>query len=157
VKLADHPFDPPHPLSNKNSESCASCGKIPSWHPPSEWVQRDPAHERHLTEIAAEAAGYQRHEVKIAGVVFESTPHEVPDGLSRFAHHRAHPGPVRVGDRDFLLEIAEELADARNYCCWLVQKLLPDVMAGDVAAAEDYGRAMSTLQHLTRAWEALHT
>jgi hypothetical protein len=38
-----------------------------------------------------------------------------------FAEHRAGYGPVRdLAGRDFLLEVREELADARNYLVWCV-------------------------------------
>lgn len=101
-------------------------------------MDRDPALERQLLDLAARAAGLP------------------PDnGLHDFADHRAHPGPVRL-PRDFDREVREEIADAANYVRWTIQESYPAFLAGDAAAGDAYERHMRVLVKLTEAWHELH-
>ncbi len=69
--------------------------------------ERDLRFERAFTMQAAEAGGVGFAE------------------LIRFAEQRAGDEPVRdPGGRDFVLEVLEELADARNYLVWLAAWIL---------------------------------
>ena len=67
--------------------------------------------------------------------------------LSQFAEHRAGRGPVvDLPTRDFRQEILEEIADGRNYACWLHEQRAED---GDEEACE---RAQRVLAHLLAAY-----
>ena len=102
-------------------------------------MNRDLALERELVDIAARAAGLP-----------------IDLGLNEFAEYRAHPGPVRL-PRDFDREVAEELADARSYLVWAVQRDYDRFLAGDPAATDAYERRMRCLSALVIAWRELHT
>lgn len=143
MTLVDHPFNPPDPRTTRSPNSCRDCGRIPSVHPPA--FTRDLKFERDYTTLAGQAAGYMPQ---------DGLDHRVVESLSRFANDRAHAGPVFR--RDFRLELAEEIADGRNYAVWGVQELLVDVMAGDPIAGDEYARLLGALTHLLRAWETLH-
>lgn len=107
-------------------------------------MDRDPALDRHLLEVAARAAGTNGDR-----------------GLGAFADSRAHPGPVILktvaGPRDFDREVREEIADGVNYCRWSVQEIHARVLAGDADVMDRYERHMRTLSLLVAAWHALHT
>lgn len=111
------------------------------------WHERPLPLERELVDIAAAAAGLQppgpgkRHPVVVS--------------LDAFADHRAHPGPVRAGDRDLLLEAAEELADCRHYLTWQASLARPGLLAGEHAATVKYDRAMRALSAVIVAWGEL--
>lgn len=76
--------------------------------------------------------------------------------LERFADARAGGSPIRPRDDDgWYREIVEELADARNYLVWWIQKTTPGYLAGDGDAAEQYARAMRALVAVLHAWAAL--
>lgn len=98
---------------------------------------RDLDLERRLTALAAQAAGF------------------TTDGdLGPFADGRAHPGGVRE-TFDAKIEIAEELADARNYCVWGIERVWDGYIAGDAQAASEYSRYMACLVGVVTAWHAL--
>lgn len=54
-------------------------------------------------------------------------------------------------------ETAEELADARNYLLWGLDRLHARAMAGDPEVLDDYERRLRALSHVVAAWHALHT
>jgi hypothetical protein len=105
--------------------------------------------ERHLTALAAQAAGF-----------IDTAPDGscVGDtlGLDGFADARAWPGGVRC-DLDGDREAAEEYADARNYHVWTIERIYQRFLDGEPSAAEVYERHMRALSHLLAAWHALHT
>ena len=112
------------------------------------WHERPLPLERELVDIAAAAAGmngvgHKRHPVIVS--------------LDGFAEARTHPGPVRAGDRDLLLEAAEELADCRNYLAWAAALARPGLLAGDHEATRRYDQAMRSLAAVTIAWRELFT
>lgn len=102
-------------------------------------MDRDPALERHLVDIAARSAGLPGD-----------------GGVLAYSATRALPGPV-VLPRDFDREIREEIADAVNYACWALQEVWARVLAGDPDVMDGYERHMRTLAALVVAWHALHT
>lgn len=112
------------------------------------WHERPLPLERELVDIAGQAAGMSG-----AG----GKRHPVIAGLDAFAEQRTHPGPVRAGDRDLLLEAAEELADCRNYLAWAASLARPGLLAGDHEATRRYDQAMRALAAVTVAWRELHT
>lgn len=82
-----------------------------------------------------------------AGEAYGLDPEAVA-GLISFAEDRALDGPVRL-DRDFVQEIAEEIADARNYCVWeLIHNRDPEIEAVDE-------RVMRAHALLAQAWAVL--
>lgn len=83
--------------------------------------------------------------------------HPVIASLDGFAESRTHPGPVRAGDRDLLLEAAEELADCRNYLAWAASLARPGLLDGDHEATRRYDQAMRALSAVTVAWRELNT
>lgn len=95
--------------------------------------------ERHLTETAAKAAG-------------------LPDGnaLSHFADSRALPGGVRPGLQS-RQEIAEELADARNYAVWGIEPLWEAYQAGDTEATQEVAQLLHALSLIVAAFHGLQT
>lgn len=104
-------------------------------------VDRDPAYEQELVELAARAAG---------------TPSAV--GILPFAQDRAMAGGIRPRSVDeWRQEIREELGDAVNYCCWTIQAIRPSFEAGEQWACDEYVRAMSCMVGVLKAWEGLHT
>lgn len=70
--------------------------------------------------------------------------------LSRFAEDRAGAGDVRAPDRDFPLEVLEELADARNYLVWTATR----EMLKPTPAEELLGRAFASLVLVAQAFDA---
>jgi hypothetical protein len=108
---------------------------------------RDIQLERYLTSIAAQAVGHTK--LKDGTVVGDT------GGLDEFADGRAHPGGVRAS-MDYDREIAEELADARNYAVWGIEPYWAEVRAGESRYTADYERRMRALSHLVAAWYALH-
>ena len=116
--------------------TCVRCGRR------MQELARDLDVERELTLIAGQAAG-----------VTEATVLS----LDQYAEQRAHDGPVRVHDRDLLVELAEELADARNYAVWEARRTQPGLIAGDHEATCRYDRALRTLAAVQRAWREFQT
>lgn len=112
------------------------------------WHERPLPLERELVDIAGQAAGMSGSGAK---------RHPVIASLDEFAEHRTHPGPVRAGDRDLLLEAAEELADARNYLAWAASLARPGLLAGDHEATRRYDQAMRALSAVTVAWREIIT
>jgi hypothetical protein len=100
---------------------------------------RDVALERSLTVLAAQAAGFT----------------DGTHGLDDFADQRAHPGGVRV--RDLERDVLEELADARNYCVWVIEPLWEAHLAGDPEASATVERCLRALAGVVRAWREMHT
>lgn len=97
-------------------------------------LQRSIPMEREITEFAA-----------------SPYPKYVARALIRFAEDRIREGPVRFDPgRDMVQETREELADARNYLCWIALKA-----AHDRADNEDEIRAAIArcLQAIIEAWE----
>ena len=112
-----------------------------------EYVDRDLWHERHLTDMAARAAGF-----------FKTGPLGTPvgdtGGLDDFADARAWSGGVRANiDAD--RETLEELADARHYLVWGIQQVHDDYLAGDAQAQDTWQRRMRALRAVIEAWHAL--
>lgn len=99
-------------------------------------LRRDAAAERRLTFQVAEREWTSR----VAAI-----------RLVDFAEERAMPGPVRLtrdgAPRDFILEVREELADARNYLVWAIRSHTLDEKAED--------RARVCLALVIDAWDAL--
>lgn len=102
-------------------------------------MNRDRALERELLATAGRSMGME----------------PVAANLDDFADRRAHPGPVRLDGRDFMVEAAEELADCANYLRWEIQRLYPKVLEGDSVACRDYEQAMRSLSHLIPAYHSL--
>jgi hypothetical protein len=95
--------------------------------------------EVELVDLAARAAGY---------------PSDA--GLSRFADARAWPGGVNPRTPDgWRQEVAEELADARNYLLWEIEEVYEQVLAGGGDACTVYERNMRVLTAVLAAWWAL--
>ena len=101
-------------------------------------MERDPALERHLLDIAARAGS-----------------HQTDGGLRAFADHRTVPGPVNM-PRDFDQEAREDLADCANYLSWGIQESYSAMLAGDADASESYTRRMRALASVVAAWHGLH-
>lgn len=112
-------------------------------------IPRDEPLERHLTDLAAEAAGYM-----IPGP--EGKP--VPDdrGLRRYADYRTAPGGLRRGV-DWDQEADEEIADLANYLVWGVIQVYDAYLDGDPEATRQYERRMRALVRCVQAWHDLHT
>jgi hypothetical protein len=110
--------------------------------------ERDISLERYLTSIAAQATGHTKP--KGDGTSVGDT-----GGLDEFADRRALPGGVRAG-MDYDREMAEEIADARNYAVWGIEPFWAEVRAGESRYTSDYERRMRSLSHLIEAWHALH-
>ncbi len=112
-----------------------------------EYVERDVEHERHLTDLAARAAGFFR-----TGP--DGTPVGDTGGLDEFADARAWSGGVRANiDAD--REALEELADARHYLVWGIQQVHAGYLAGDAESQDAFQRRMRALSHVIEAWHAL--
>lgn len=123
---------------NPRITSCARCGRSRDAH--THERKRNPALERYLTDLAAQAAGLTDDR-----------------GLRAFADHRAHPGGIRPG-RDWDIEIAEEIADgAGNYAIWALEEDYVGYMAGEPDATARFERRLRTLVRLMQAWHELHT
>lgn len=128
------------PSANPRTRGCERCGLLPKHHVKTAEVgkrPRDLGLERKLTEIAAKSAG------------LHSTA-----GLDDFADRRAHPGGVREA-LDAVQEAAEELADARNYLTWGIERVYDAMLAGDSEATATYERLMRSLAGVVVAWDAL--
>lgn len=113
-------------------------------HGPTEHVpmpgQRDLGFERRWTAQAA------------------TSVHADHERLSDYAEARAGSGPViDLDSRNFAREVAEELADARNYLCWWAQQLAArddhQELAGEIN--QEIGQALSAValayEHAARA------
>jgi hypothetical protein len=142
---------PVMPLSNPRvCGSCPKCGRITSpMTPPTEMltprvterqragtppvdVQRDPAFERQFARQAARTVGIN------------------PETLIAFAASRTLPGPLREGrDRDWIMEVREELGDGLNYCCWRAQQMYT---SGHPEGIEALTQALA---YIYAAWHAL--
>lgn len=106
---------------------------------------RDRHLEAHVTELAGRSVGM---------VNAEGKGHDA--GLGAFADSRALPGGVRPRSREeWATEVAEEVADARNYLLWWVQSVWEGVQAGEPDACHEYERAMRALQGVLTTWRAL--
>lgn len=105
---------------------------------------RDFALERQLDELAARSAGH-----------VDATGRGDDGGLGAFADRRALAGGVRA-DLDGIRELSEEIADGRNYVVWDVERIWPQVLAGDADASDRYARLMAAHRRLVQAWRELH-
>jgi hypothetical protein len=104
-------------------------------------TDRDPQYEQELTGLAARAAGVP----------------SAAASITRYADGRAWDGGIRCRSMDeWHVEIAQELADARSYCCFLLTVIRPAFEAGDQNACDTYVRTMSALAGVLKAWDALH-
>lgn len=105
--------------------------------------------EAHLMSIATQAAGH---------VTFDDWGNPVGDdaGLSAFADSRARPGGIR-SDLDADLETFEELADARNYLLWGIERDYAAFLRGESEATARYERRMRALRAVIVAWWELRT
>lgn len=120
----------PHP-NPRLSDTCVKCGhRLPPMRP------RDIALERELVATAAEGVGSD------AG------------GLDAYADFRAHPGGVRP-DLDDLTETREEIADARNYLVWGIERHYQAFLDGDPDAARYVTKRMRALGRLVQVWDEL--
>jgi hypothetical protein len=110
---------------------------------------RDLDIEAHLMNIAAQAAGH---------VTADDWGNLTGDdgGLSAFADARAMPGGVRA-DFDPDRETFEELADARNYLVWGIERDYAAFLRGESEATARYERRMRALRALVVAWWELRT
>lgn len=77
-------------------------------------------------------------------------------GLSAYADSRAMPGGVRA-DIDADLETFEELADARNYLVWGIERDFAAYLRGESEASARYERRMRALTLVVQTWHALRT
>jgi len=100
---------------------------------------RHPALERHLTDLAAQAAA-------------------LPDdrGLRAYADYRTLPGHLR-DNADWDQEAAEEIADLANYLVWGCIEVYDRHLAGDPVATAKFERRMRALVRCVQAWHELHT
>ena len=100
--------------------------------------------ERELTGIAAKGAGFTH---PITGD---------PDdgGITEWAEFRALPGGVRLG-LDDIRETREELADARNYLVWGVERVYDRYLAGDPEVIDAVVKRMDALTGVVRVWQTL--
>ncbi len=101
--------------------------------------------ERHLTRLAHQANG-------VAVPLDENEPTH----LDVYADFRAHPGGIKV-PRDFLQEVREELADARNYAVWEACAHWLGYVDGDPESCRKFEHAMRVLGKVAEAWRELHT
>lgn len=99
---------------------------------------RDLGLERELTLLAARAGGFSGD-----------------GGIGRFADERALPGGVREG-LDPVREASEELADARNYLVWGLERIHARVAVGDPEVLDEHVALLGALQAVVTAWRALH-
>ena len=107
--------------------------------------ERDIALERHLTDLAAQAAGFTRSDgLKVIGD---------DGGLRAFADARTAPGPIR--ERDMRQDAGEEIADLLNYAEWQAQKHYEGYLAGDPLEAEEFARYMDIAALAVTAWHRL--
>ncbi len=105
-------------------------------------IERDVEHEHHLTSLAAEAAGVPQAAASIAA----------------YADSRAWSGGIRHRSlAGWRLEIEQELADARSYCCFLLTVIRPAFEAGESWACDEYVKTMTCLVGVLTAWAGLHT
>lgn len=138
LDLADHPFRPR--MSGRYPRSCVTCGRNPETHPITH-TPRDTRSEREITLLAAQAHGI---------------PEPAARHLDQYADQRAHPGGIRAS-LNALQEACEELADARNYLTWGIQRLEARVQAGEHDALNERTRLLRCLGHVQQAWTVLHT
>ena len=126
-------------LRGANPRMCSTCVRCGLR---LEEFQRDTEVEQELTGIAGQAAGVHPSVVK---------------GLDDYANSRAHDGPVRVHNRDLLIEAEEEVADCRSYLVWEAIRCKPGLLAGDHEATIRYDIAMRALAALQIVWRELRT
>jgi hypothetical protein len=100
---------------------------------------RDPLLERHLTDLAARAAGLPNDR-----------------GLRAFADRRTHPGGVRIG-ADWDQEAAEEIADCANYLAWGCIETYDGYLAGEPVATARFERRLRALRRQVESWHELFT
>ena len=92
-------------LDPRKQGSCVRCGRVLPPAPPSPDDLCDEAFETQATLVAARQAGVDGR------------------ALDAFARARKMPGLVKQhATRDFHQEVAEELADARNYVVWWMEQ-----------------------------------
>lgn len=105
---------------------------------PAAMLPRRPDLERHLVDVAVQAAG-------------------VPDdgGLSAYADARAHPGGVRA-NLHARRESGEELADCCNYLRWGIAQVWDAYEKGDAVAAAEVACLLGALSGLIVVWRRLH-
>lgn len=102
-------------------------------------TERDVALERHLTNLAAVAAGLPNDR-----------------GLRAFADARCLPGPIRT-PRNWDQEAAEELADCANYLVWGLIEDYDAYAAGEPEGTARFERRLRALRRVVEAWADLLT
>jgi hypothetical protein len=106
---------------------------------------RDIPLERHLTDIAAQAAGFTRSDgLNVVGD---------DGGLRAFADQRTMPGPIR--ERHFRQDAGEEIADLLNYAQWQAQKHYEGYVAGESGHSDEFARYMDIAALAIKAWHRL--
>ena len=100
---------------------------------------RDLPLERHLTDLAARAAGLPNDR-----------------GLRAFADARCIPGPIQT-PRDWDQEAAEEIADCANYLAWGLIEDHPGYLAGEPVATARFERRLRALRRQVESWHELFT
>lgn len=113
-----------------------------------QWRERDIPLERHLAELAAEAAGFAVPDPERPGRMKGED-----GGLRKFADARTQPGPIR--ERHFFQDAGEEIADLANYATWQAQKHYPGYLAGDPEHADEFARYMDVLAGAVTLWRRL--
>lgn len=93
-------------------------------------------------------------EAHLMRAAVRATRHADDGGLSAFADSRAWPGGVRT-DLDPDGETREELADARNYLVWGLERDFAAYLRGDAVATVRYARRLRALSAVIEAWQAL--
>lgn len=100
---------------------------------------RDLPLERHITDLAARAAGLPSDR-----------------GLRHFADRRAWPGGVRT-PRDWDQEAAEEIADCSSYLLWGCIEEYDGYLAGEPVATARFERRLRALRRQVESWHELFT
>lgn len=104
-------------------------------------MNRDLPYEAHLTALAGEAAGAPG----------------VARAVGKYADARSWPGGILLRSIDeWIVEIEQELADARNYICMVLTVIRADFDAGVSWACDRYVQLMGCLVGVLTAWDALH-
>ena len=104
-------------------------------------LERDLRYEHDQTALASEAAG---------------APHAAVS-ITRYADDRAWPGGIQFRSiNTWIVEIEQELADARSYCVFLLTVIREAFEAGECWACDLYVQAMGCLVGVLTAWDALH-
>lgn len=108
-----------------------------------DWMDRQPTVERALTLAAAGSLECAGRSVRLLNRFCESRVVEGPVSLTE--NNDPVTGAYAPHPRDFAREVAEELADARNYCVWGLQlgvpgsRRLADALALIVEAFHELG------------------